>query len=47
VLPRALTAAFLREMRLRRRMRRVPHEIALNNLHRKLLLALRRDRTVH
>jgi hypothetical protein len=48
VVPRALKAFFLCQTRLRRRLRRVPHELALRDLHLKLLRqAQLRDRTLH
>jgi hypothetical protein len=47
VLPRALKTALLRQMRLRRRLRRLPHEIALNDLHRKVLLPRGPKKTLH
>jgi hypothetical protein len=48
VVSRSMKAFFIRQMRLRRRLRRLPHEIALRDLHQKLLrLARFHDRTLH
>src|SRR5829696_6223728 len=48
VVPRAMKAFFIGQMHVRRRLRRLPHEIALKDLHQKLLrLARFHNRTLH
>ena len=48
VVPRSMKAFFIRQMRLRRRLRRLPHEIALSDLHQKLLRLVHfQDRILH
>jgi hypothetical protein len=48
VVPRSMKAFFLRQMQLRRRLRRFRHEMTLLDLHRKLLGLVRlQDRPLH